>query len=206
MIRVQPRPEPSHFNGRVRLRGRRFLARTPHPTGAQWKTHDYWTEAKFDLHDAYNGICNFVCHWIPRCTGSITVEHFRPKARYPRLAYEWDNLRLMCGTLNGRKSDYQNVIDPFQVVDGMFVIEFPSLMVKPSDTISRPQARRVQATIDRLRLNDEGTCLHGRKRYVRDYCQGLVDFEYIRRDAPFIAYELERQGLVDDIKSMMVYP
>lgn len=205
MMRVDLKPEPPVFEDRVRKKGQRYLAKVPSPTKQQWAEHAYWTDVKFALHDAYCGICNFVCHWIPPDTGSITVEHYKPKAKYPADAYEWANYRLMCGTLNGRKSDYEDVLDPFGITNGMFVLDFPSLFVKPSKEINAGLQARVKATIDRLKLNDEGTCIKARARYLKRYCLGEVDFPYLKSDAPFIAFELERQGLVTDIKTIMVY-
>ena len=206
MMHVNPVPAPADFARRVGDRGRAYLRTTPNPTTAQWRNHDYWSEVKWDLYDAYDGICNFSCHWIPRDTGSITVEHYKPKSKYPNKAYVWSTFRLMCGTLNGRKRDYEDVLDPFRVVDGTFIIEFPSLLVKPAPNLSRYMAKRVLATIARLQLNDEGTCIKARERYVKQYCQGLIDFAHVEREAPFIAYELTRQGLVDAIKGIMGYP
>jgi hypothetical protein len=205
MMRVDLKPEPPVFEDRVRKKGLKYLAKVPNPTTQQWADHAYWTEVKFELYDAYCGICNFVCHWIPPDTGSITVEHYKPKAKYPADAYEWANYRLMCGTLNGWKSDYEDVLDPFGITNGMFVLDFPSLLVKPSKDINAGLQAQVKATIDRLKLNDEGTCIKARARYLKRYCLGEVDFPYLKSDAPFIAFELERQGLVTDIKTIMVY-
>ena len=61
----------------------------------------------------------------------------------------------------------------------------------------------VQITIDALRLNDEGTCLQGRWAYIRDYCLSEIDFSHLSKKAPFIALELQRQGLVQKIKAIM---
>jgi hypothetical protein len=111
----------------------------------------------------------------------------------------------MCGTLNGRKCDYEDVLDPFRIVDRTFIIEFPSLLIKLAPNLTRYMAKRVLATIDRLQLNDEGTCIKARERYVKQYCQGLIDFAHVVREAPFIGYELNRQGLVQAIKGIMGY-
>jgi hypothetical protein len=205
MMRVDPKPEPAVFENRVRRKGQRYLSRVPSPTTKQWTKHAYWTDVKFELYEAYHGICNFACHWIPPDTGSITVEHYRPKAKYPADAYEWVNYRLMCGTLNGRKCDYEDVLDPFEITNGMFVLDFPSLLVKPSKDLNAGLQAQVKATIDRLKLNDEGTCIKARARYVKYYCRREVDFAYLKIEAPFIAFELERQGLVAEIMAIMVY-
>jgi hypothetical protein len=206
MMHVNRAPAPEHFARLVGNPGGAFLRSTPKPTEAQWRNHAYWSRVQCDLYDAYDGICNFSCHWIPRVTGSITVEHYKPKSKYPNKAYVWSNFRLMCGPLNGRKGDYEDVLDPFRVTDGTFIIEFPSLLVKPAPNLTRYMAGRVMATIARLQLNDEGTCIKARERYVKQYCQGLIDFAHVAREAPFIAYELTRQGLEDAIKGIMGYP
>jgi hypothetical protein len=205
MIRIEKQPEPNDFNNRVRRRGRRFLQGTPKPTSKQWRSHSYWREFGSQLHDAYSGICAYSCHWIPYDTGADTVEHFRPKDVYQKEAYEWDNYRLVCATLNGRKGVNEDVLDPFLVQNGWFVIDFPSMLVKPHSDLEPDILQRVQATIDRLGLNDEGTCLKSRVKWLKDYCvPDGIPFDYLRRHAPFIATELERQGLTATIRQIFV--
>lgn len=45
------------------------------------------------------------------------VEHIRPKARFPELEFDWNNLGFVCGRCNGKKSDQWSddrpFIDPF---------------------------------------------------------------------------------------------
>lgn len=205
MIHVEPQTEPPVFDAKVRKPGQRFLRRTPHPTGRQWGTHSYWREILPQLHDAYRGICAYSCHWIPYDTGSDTVEHFLAKDRHEADAYEWRNYRLVCGTLNGRKGVHEDVLDPFVIHNGWFVLDFPSLLVKPSDDIDEELKTKVQKTVDRLTLNDEQTCLKARAAWLRDYCAAdPIPFMYLKRNAPFIAAELERQGLVQSIKQIFV--
>lgn len=205
MIPVSPQPEPSNFNARVRARGIAFLKSHVSPTTQQWRTHSYWCEALDQLHTAYRGICAYSCHWINHDTGAKTVEHFRPKSKHPKLAYEWSNYRLVAGLLNGRKGDREDVLDPFKVEPGWFVIEFPSLLVKPGNGLTASRRRQVLKTIDCLGLNDEDTCIKSRTRYVETYCE-FGDIGYLERDAPFLASELKRQRLLVKIKTMMVFP
>jgi hypothetical protein len=204
MIHVDQREEPENFNDRVRVRGRGFLQRTPNPTSMQWRSHQYWREVGSELHDAYGGICAYSCHWIPYDTGADTVEHFRPKAIYRNEAYEWSNYRLVCATLNGRKGVHEDVLDPFLIQDGWFVIDFPSMLVKPDSELAPVNRQSVQATIDRLGLNDEGTCLKSRVKWLSDYCSNDISLDYFRRHAPFIVAELERQNLVEDIREVFI--
>ena len=194
MIFVQRRPEPRDFDQRVRQPGRRFLRRFPRPTSGEFSRHDYWRSVVEDLHDAYGEICAYTCHWIARDTGWRTVEHFVPKSVDPTLAYEWRNFRLVCGRMNGRKGAHQDVLDPFEIEDGAFAIQFPSLQVRPALGIASELRDEVERTIDRLRLNDE-LCILSRLAYVEPYCRGEIGLDYLRRRAPFIHREVVRQGL-----------
>ena len=205
MIRVQPQPEPLEFDKLVRQPGLVFLQGNPKPTKNQWKSHNYWHKIQPQLRKSYQEICAYCCHWIPSDTGANTVEHFLPKDKYPMQAYQWKNYRLVSGTLNGRKGTREDVLDPFQIQNGWFVIDFPSILVKPAQELESNIAQSVQRTIGILRLNDEGTCLQGRQAYIREYCLGEIDFPHLRKKAPFLALELQRQGLVQSIKAMMRY-
>lgn len=204
MIHVDLKPEPSDFDINIRKKGQRFLSKTPCPTNKQWKNHSYWRKALKQIHNAYNGICAYSCHWIPFDTGSDTIDHFMPKSTQPLMAYEWENFRLVCGTLNGRKG-IRPILDPFQISTGWFVLDFPSLLVKSAENIDPMLASSVNLTCITLGLNDEGSCLKARIRYIRDYCKGYISFEYLRRDAPFIANEIERQGLITSLPNLMQF-
>lgn len=196
MIPVQKQPTPADFVERVGRPGRTFLAKCSQPRTNDWKHHAYWTKIEGELYRAYSGICAYSCLWIPHVTGARTVEHFKPKSRYPHEAYNWDNYRLVCSRLNGRKRNCEDVLDPFTLQDGWFVIDFPSLMLFPSKHLSQEETLQVKKTIKRLKLNDD-ECIDGRKVWVRDYVMGEITFTHLEKHAPFIALELTRQGLTD---------
>lgn len=52
---------------------------------------------------------------------------------------------------------------------------------------------RVTATIEKLGLNDR-ECRMLREEYARNYWEHHISFDYLRRRAPFVATELQRQG------------
>lgn len=204
MIHVTRQPEPNDFDVLVRRPGAKFLRACPRPTSKQFVSHSYWRQILPQLHSAYHGICAYSCHWIPFDTGFDTVEHFISKKRHPNQAYEWNNYRLVCGTLNGRKREFTDVIDPFLVNNGDFQIKFPSMLVKASKNIHASVQKQVEDSIVRLGLNDEGTCLKSRLHWVSEYCANHITFDHLKRHAPFIAFELERQGIVDQVKQMVL--
>ncbi len=205
MIPVNIQPAPTGFLTRVHQPGTAFLAKKPQPNANDWNRHSYWRRILDDLYHAYGGICAYSCHWIPPDTGAKTVEHFKPKSKYPSEAYQWDNYRLVCSTLNGRKGNFEDVLDPFALEANWFLLDFPSLMVYPNGSLTETNARRVMRTIQRLGLNDEGTCLQARLSWVEAYIQVPLPFSYLERNAPFIAAELKRQDLIDTVQFIMGY-
>jgi hypothetical protein len=60
-------------------------------------------------------------------------------------------------------------------------------------------------TIERLGLNDEGTCLKARLRYVKCFCTRQITFEHLQAEAPVVAREIQRQGLENSLAAMMAY-
>lgn len=204
MIFVEQKQEPQGFNLHVRKPGQRFLRNTPRPTSREFSKHAYWRFITQDLHDAYDSICAYTCHWIARDTGWASVEHFVPKSAQPALAYEWNNFRLVCGRMNGRKGSHEDVLDPFKIPDLTFMIQFPSLQVRPADGVSGELREAAMRTIDRLRLNDE-ICISSRLAYVESYCRGETDLNYLRDRAPFIHREIVRQSLETQICEMMQF-
>lgn len=205
MIRVERVSAPESFESEVRSPGREFLRRVPRPTNKEFQSHNYWVRVKSDLYNGFSGICAYSCHFIPRDTGSDTVEHFVPKSAQPTLAYEWANYRLVCGRLNGRKGNRQDVLDPFEIRDGIFTLDFPSLLIRPAENLTVELESAVLATITRLKLNDDETCVGSRLEYVLSYCRGYITFEYMRRKAPFLAMEMDRQNLVEQIREIMLF-
>lgn len=203
MIPVQLQPEPSDFNEKVRRKGLAFLQQEANPKA--WKNRDYWTAAIHDLCGAYNRICAYSAQWIPPAQGTPTVDHFIPKSVAPDKAYEWSNFRLSCQLLNARKWTFQDVLDPFTIQPGWFVLDFPSLHVKADPSLDLHIKQKVISTINRLKLNDEESCVQSRESWLVPFCKGQYPFKFLKEKAPFIAYELERQNRVDAISAMYVF-
>ncbi|WP_324562806.1 hypothetical protein [Plasticicumulans sp.] len=200
MIPVAAQPEPADFDRRVRQPGLAFLAGQgithSAPSELRWK--DHWRHCLVHLHAAYDGICAFLGVYIEPVTGARTVEHFRPKRTHPQLAYEWSNYRLVCNTLNGRKGDHEDVLDPFTLAPDTFCIEFTSGRIYPDPVLEAREPvtfAAAEATIRRLRL-DDAECRGVRTAHFGDYLAGDVSADFLRRHSPFVWYELRRQGLL----------
>lgn len=98
-----------------------------------------------------------------------SVDHFVPKSRRPDLAYEWSNYRLALPQVNSYKGDSTDVIDPFVVHEGWFVLDFPSCLVRPALALPSATTEQIEKTVQVLKLNDadhfvQERCTARRKR------------------------------------------
>ncbi len=190
MIRVEPQPEPLDFDKQVRQPGIADLAQNPGRAGLA----PYWRRCLRQLWQAYGGICAYACLYIPPVVGGRTVEHFAAKSKRPELAYEWSNFRLVCSIMNSRKHHFDDVLDPFEVMNGWFVLELVTMEVAPRRELPRLLGDKVSETISRLGLN-RTECCEARGQWLDEYRQGEITFAYLKKRCPFVALEMERQGL-----------
>jgi hypothetical protein len=152
------------------------------------------------MRKAYRGICAYSGIWVPT---NPTVDHYVPKSLRPDLAYEWSNYRLALDKINNYKSDYTEVTDPFAIEDGWFVLDFDTFFVLPSDGLESDMKRQVQNTIYILRLNRDDAFVNYRFDIIREYAQGGLSLSYLQTYYPFIAKELSRQNLTEEIKTRL---
>lgn len=196
MIPVALEPEPASFEREVRKPGQRFLRRVQSPTDSQFKEHQYWKSILPDLREAYSEICAYCACWIP-FEGS--VDHFQPKSVAPAQAYEWSNYRFAQEKINNKKGNATNILDPFHVDAGWFVLDFSTMFVKPTSGLPAAVEQAVKTTIGVLDLNSR-TLVKLRYKVVKDYSDGLTLLGFLERRYPFVAAELKRQGATESIK------
>jgi hypothetical protein len=199
VIPVTPQPAPDNFDERVKTPGNTFLATVPKPKTEQWKGKEYWQKVLPNMRKAYSGICAYSAHWIPHSTGNHSIDHFTPKDKKPELAYEWSNFRYVASRFNSRKGT-KNILDPFTLPPDWFILDFSSLLIKSNPSLSSDQKKRVNETISRkfgLNLNEDGLVTERFEWFCEYQNKGLPFFSHLKKKVPFIAYELQRQGLAD---------
>lgn len=199
MIPVAPASEPADFDGRVRGPGAAFLRTNPQPSSVEWQTHDYWRRSLPDLLLGYHLICAYSGSWTKANTGAADIErgcsvdHFVPKSLSPSQAYEWSNYRLARVRLNINKGNYTDVIDPFELSDRWFILDFRTFLIRPLVELSSANRSRVQRTINRLGLNEDEDYVKERIGVIRGYCLGSLSMLEIHRYWPFIGQEMDIQ-------------
>ncbi len=213
MSHVDPAPKPPDFDHKVREPGLRAIAELigevpefPRAAGHPFtkvaehrqdipsgKLPTYWTKALDDLMRAYKSICAYSCFRIHPVTGSRSVDHMAPRSRRWDQVYEWTNYRLASSLLNARKRDFTDVIDPFEVQNGWFEMEFVGFQVKPAAGLDAGTARLVEGTISRLGLNDRSFWT-SRERDAELYWSEAIGYAVLMEESPFVAMELRRHG------------
>lgn len=222
MIPVQRQPEPPvepgdfDFDEKVRKPGRgllRILLGLEAATGRlkdREKVADrlgdinpekhlipYWQKTCLArLSTAYGGVCAYLCILIDGSTSDPTVDHFIPQSAgdWGRvLAYEWDNYRLSALPPNRQKRTTLDVLDPFDVREDDFRLEFDGCQVKPGEHLAGDRFERNDNTITTLGLNASRHVKH-RQRLVGWWEAGAVTLDGLAEMAPFIHRELVLQG------------
>lgn len=199
MIHVSAKPEPISFDKNVRRPGQNFLnpflIAGKKPKNKHFSKKNFWQYAIKDLHAAYNGICAYTCFYM---VDRGTVDHFVPKSKQPKLAYEWSNYRLCRSRVNQYKKDSMDVIDPFIVQNGWFVLDFPSCLVRPNDGLSPTKISLVLKSIEVLKLNDDDAFVQERCDLMMEYADKNISLSHLSKRYPFLASEITRQGIQNE--------
>lgn len=200
MIPVVLAPEPATFDATVRQPGRAWLGVRDIPRNKRLapgtQLEPYWRACLDDLHAAYAGVCAYACVFVERMTGGISVDHYVAKSRRAGLAYEWNNYRLACATMNGRKSDFSGVLDPIGLRAETFRLELVTGRIYPRPRMARASRELAELTIERLKLDDDGWRKTRARHYedYRHYRQREYDERFLRKYSPFVWYEARRQN------------
>jgi hypothetical protein len=216
MIPVARQKEPGNFAEKLGKKADAFLKNIPEPTKENIDSRPWWRYVLDDLFGAYGRLCAYCGLRFQR--DAVCVDHFTPISKIwrtnPKGAYEWSNFRLASQSMNNEKKDYQDVVDPFHIEPVWFVIDFPSMIIKSGPGLAPADKAKVDATILRLKLNNiEKRYIHYRRELIRKYCDMARKWgrfqpalDVLDDWAPFIAFELKRQALTEQIIEMLKYP
>ena len=193
MIPVKRTLAPSDFNAKIGKVPKSF----PLPPVSEkfWLGKKHWRKVLSDLYHSYDRTCAFAAVRIERVTGFRSVEHFKPKGKYPALAYDWDNFRLVCGLMNGRKGDHEDVLDPFDIPENIFTLDLVSGDILVSPQCPEKIRKRAELTIARLRLGDPECCAM-RSEHISKIFNNDWSYEEAKSMSPFVVASLEQQGLL----------
>lgn len=109
------------------------------------------------LEEMYAGCCAY-CEGDIGGTDYAEIEHFKPKSKFPELAYKYDNLHYSCTKCNKNKGDQYSelMIEP--------CIDEPELHIKYEGNYAIAKDEKGSYTIQVVKLNDR---VRLKKRYNR---------------------------------------
>ncbi len=128
--------------------------------------------------------CSF-CDGFPVNSVSVeTIEHFRPKIAFPRLAYNWENLFYCCSHCQMKGGTFDDkLLKPDSndfTFDKYFRWDFTTGKIEINESASEADKNRARVTIEVYRLNEFHPSW--RRREMRKRTQGkedpLDDFAY----------------------------
>src|SRR6266404_918782 len=148
MIPVAAQPEPAVFYAEVRQRGLAHLNKKgfplDQPLPPKADIEPYWLACLTDLHQAYGGVCAYLGVFFERMMGGGSVDHFIAKSAHAELAYEWRNYQLTCSTMNSRKREYSDVLDPFFLAPDLLRLQLSTGHIYPNPDLDAVPMRLVE--------------------------------------------------------------
>ena len=181
LIRFESVSEPADFDREARTPGLAWLAANPesrHPK-------DFWSPFKGELADGFRNLCAYSAMYEP--VG--TVDHFVSLHEDRTRAYDWENYRYCAAWINSSKSNVpaDNLLDPFEIENGWFEIDIPSLQLRVSDNIPEELRSRAEYVLTRLHLRDDERIIRQRMEWYRMYQDGELTMDGLEGKAPLIA-------------------
>jgi uncharacterized protein (TIGR02646 family) len=89
-----------------------------------------------------------------------TIEHFKPKSKFPLLAYHWDNLFLCCGLCQEKGDKFDSLLlkpdEQYYDFDRFFKIEWDTGKFVPNTSSTLENQQRARLTIELYKLNENG--------------------------------------------------
>jgi hypothetical protein len=184
MIPVPRPPEPDSFDARCRQPGNTWLANNP----TSQKFPAYWIPFQPDLGAAFAWRCGWWAMWVT----DGEVDHYLSKKNHRELAYEWRNYRFIAGTVNSSKLRHDNnVLDPYEVVQGWFEILLPSLELVITNNVPQNFRAKAEFTLTKLKLDRGEKIRRVRRKYYERYKQD-GNLNGLRHDAPLIADAVQK--------------
>ena len=125
---------------------------------------NYWRDFRDELADRFFdkcGYCEMRCSETDSPTKAPTLDHFRPRSKFPELTYEWSNWVFSCNRCNEVKGNLwpeSEYVDPCAISvderpEAYFEVDVATgeIIAKPS--LSAADKRKAQNTIDDVGLN-----------------------------------------------------
>lgn len=190
MMKFPRPPQPGFLIENYKTWGHEYKAKRDVDPAARFRWKSYLGQSVDTLIKQAFGIlaehCAF-CDSYPLGRSSLTtLEHFRPKSRYPRLAYVWHNLFPCCNRCQNTKRDrfdrklLKPDVDDYEF-ERYFLVNYRTGEIGVNPAANDDDQQRAQITIDLYGLNAHG-CPQSRVLEYRKYQDLVVHGNYMLDD------------------------
>jgi hypothetical protein len=177
-----PKDPPPNFHETTTIPGERWLMRNP---DTRKRPRDYWSVHRDYLAECFNNWCGYAIMRMGKCT----VDHYLSCVNNRTRAYQWENYRYVCNSINSSKKKLDTeVLDPFEIEHDWFIVQIPSFLLI-IDKVPAEQQQRAERTVNSLNLS-KGFAAY-RHAFYRDFLQGNASIKTLRSYAPLLAAALD---------------
>ncbi len=182
---VERGPEPPGIQGYAQHYTRGWVDYFRNGVGGR-PTDDFWRQFRNDLGSKTNGIC-WYCERQCSADAQVgelapSVDHFKPRHRFPELTYSWNNWVFSCRRCNDEKADkwpVEGLVDPcdpdvLERPEQYFTYDWLTGEVLSRRDLPENARRRATDTISALNLNRQDL-LDLRFEWVWQFCLDLFD-------------------------------
>jgi uncharacterized protein (TIGR02646 family) len=154
------RPKRPGYLDNYKKWGREYAEKKQQGLKPKWhKKIKQWEQLKSDLTKLTADHCSFCDSYPLVGKNHQTIEHFRPRSRYPKLAYVWHNLFLCCETCQTAKGDNFNkkLLKPDAIkydFNRYFIVNFKTGKIEVNTRASLVDQERAKITIAIYGLNN----------------------------------------------------
>ncbi len=121
-------------------------------------------KGKNELTDALNQLtkrhCSFCDAYPMGSRIQNTIEHFRPKTKFPLLAFHWENLFICCQRCQEKGDAFTDLLlkpdEETYNFDAYFEIDWSTGEIKPNGLSSAEMQQRAITTIELYKFNKHG--------------------------------------------------
>ena len=137
-------------------------AAAPKSSPFQWRQYEKkgWKDLVRELAAITKNHCSFCDAYPMGRRIKYTIEHFRPKTKFPEEAYKWGNLFLCCGLCQEKREEFDECLlkpdENYYSFDKYFEIDWPTGELIPNRDASEQDQARARITIRIYRLNNNG--------------------------------------------------
>ncbi|EDN68362.1 hypothetical protein BGP_1320 [Beggiatoa sp. PS] len=151
-----------------------------------------WEQLKSDLAKLTIDHCSFCDSYPLVAKGQQTIEHFRPRSSYPKLAYVWHNLFLSCKICQEKGDKFSKKLLKPDVIGydfyRYFMVDFKTGEIKINKRASKEDQERAIITMNIYGLNN-----HNRSEARSNYYNRITHQERkkkikISRDIDTLSY------------------